>query len=130
MRMLVVIAAAVMTAACFTGPAARNHPMVVSAHGARVHLTLRRSQVAGELLEASDSAVIVRTKAAIELIPRAAIRTLIVANVHQRHLKGPIEPARLRSIARFSRYPGGMPQAVRTRLLANARQESLRVRAQ
>lgn len=115
-RALVVL---LSVAACYTGPTAEKFGPARSPRGIAADLRLvhRTGRIRGELLAVEDTALLVLRDQRVVLVP---LRAIALGGFRQRGPmieRGRISDQHREALRRVSRYPGGLPEPVRTRLL-------------
>jgi hypothetical protein len=111
---------ALALAACSIGTRVEREPVAVGPAGTRIEVELETREIAGELLEVQDTAVLLLSDAnRIILVPLDAIRTMNVVGVIQHFIRrGRIPtPAQRDRLRLFARYPQGLTSELRDRLL-------------
>ena len=127
-RLLSISSAVIIVAACYHGPAVGKFRPAQAPNGIAADLTLRETDVSGELLAVQDSALIVLTTLGkIVLAPAAAIQRGQFGQLGV--LLGPGENRQqaLERLRYFSRFPSGLTPDLRTRLLAAYGQTEIQV---
>jgi hypothetical protein len=116
-RQVLVGAATVVAAACFTGPSAASYAPAHSPAGAKVKLKLTKGSMRGELLEVRDSALVVWNGCHMSVVLFGAIKKASFGGPDTYYDGG--QPAResLLLMRMLSRFPGGMPKGVEAELL-------------
>ena len=119
MRAFIVVAGALLLAACYHGPSIYTFDPVNRPTGVDADLRLQKTRVSGELLEVQDSALIVLTESnkVVAVLLRVIrdgtfdkLGTLIVEGFDTKSALARLRP--------FSRFPAGLTPELRARLLA------------
>ena len=120
----------VLVSACVihAGPGPEDYPPAHSAAGLTASLVVEASRLAGELLEARDTALVILTHDRVMLVRFSVIDTGVFADsrVTIGHHQKPL-PQDFDSIRLLSRYPQGIPPDALRRILADKRQDVLLV---
>ena len=127
MRRATLLPLAALVAACFTGPAVQSFGPANSPRGLEVTFRLARGEVRGELLEASDTAMLVLRDRQVTLVPVAAIRGIRTRGYFVPYRGGRPGPTSLRRLRAVSRFPGGVPPGALRQLLEHAGQTDVLV---
>jgi len=122
-----ILAIALLVAACFTGPHAESFRPATSPQGVELSLRLRRASVRGELLEVRDTALLVMQRTQITLVPLRAVRAVWARGYALPYRDGPATPAALARLRAVSRYPTGLSDEALRQLLAHAGQSEVLV---
>lgn len=107
--MMVVLA---VTIGCYTGPAARQHPLATSGRGAEVIARTPKETVRGELLEVRDTSLVVATATQIVVVPTRLLRTVRFRNLEDYYVHRQTDERFLGTFARLSRFPAGAPPGI------------------
>ena len=119
---------AVVLAGCYTSVSARNHPMITLGEGATARIGLERSTVSGELLEIADTALLVKTRRHVVLIPASAVVWMRFTGLSNQYDRKEAGERPLAAMRHLSRYPGGIPPEALQALLRRSKQTAPRVR--
>ena len=112
--------------ACATGPAVERYPPAMSAAGVGLRLRIGDTDLAGELLEVQDSAIVVLTPTEVALVHFRAIRGMRLPNERLPYRGGPPSTNVRERLRLLSRFPVGIPSGQLTRLLQARGQETIR----
>jgi hypothetical protein len=118
-----------MTAACTLGPRADRLALATEPRGARVELRTHAARLAGELLEMQHSALVMLTEEKrVTFVPFEVIRDVRVETITGRMESMRLRSARQREEVRLlSRFPHGISDELRTRLLRKHNQSALEI---
>ena len=116
-RHVLIGAATVVAAGCFTGPSASSYAPAHSPAGAQVKLKLTKGSMRGELLEVRDSALVVWNGCHMSVVLFGAIEAASFDGPDTYYDGGHPERESLLLMRMLSRFPGGMPKAVETEML-------------
>ena len=101
-----------LTTGCYTGPAAQQHPLVMSGRGSAVIVRTPKETVRGELLEVRDTSLVVATATHIIVVPRRLLRTVRFRNLEDHYVHRQTDERFIGTFARLSRFPAGAPPGV------------------
>ena len=119
MREFIIVAGALLWAACYHGPSIYTFDPVVRPTGVDADLRLEKTRVSGELLEVQDSALIVLTDSKkVVSVPLRAIRAGTFDKLGALIVEGFDTKFAVVKLRPFSRFPAGLTPELRARLLA------------
>jgi hypothetical protein len=109
-----------------SGPRAERYDPATRAAGTGTTITTAASQIAGELLEVRDTALVVLTSSRVTLIPNRVITAMYFVDLPRFHT-GSLTSDETRRLRLLSRFPYGMPDQALTQLMSSRRQDTLEV---
>jgi hypothetical protein len=116
-REVLIGAATVVAAACYTGPSAASYAPAHSPAGAQVKLELTKGSMRGELLEVRDSALVVWNGCHMSVVLFSAIEDASFGGPDTYYDGGQPTRESLLLMRMLSRFPVGMPKSVEAEML-------------
>jgi hypothetical protein len=108
------------------GQHVRDYEPATRAAGTGAVINTATLQVAGELLEVRDTALVVLTSSRVTLVPRRLVSAMRFDDLPVSRL-GSLTPEEARRLQLLSRFPHGMPDEALRRLMASRQQQTLHV---
>jgi hypothetical protein len=127
MRYVTILSLLALTSCVFRfGQHVRDYDPATRASGTGATINTATLQVAGELLEVSDTALVVLTSSRVTLVPTRLISAMRFDDlpISQPSSLTPEEARRLRLLSRF---PYGMPDEALRRLMTSRQQPTLHI---
>jgi hypothetical protein len=128
MKPVALVATLVLAGGCVlhTGQQPGDFLPAHTAMGVQASISLARTHLTGELLEARDTALVLLGDEQVALVPYSAIRYGTFSSTDVTVANGlPPSGEPFSQLRLLSRFPYGIPGAALRRLLASKRQESL-----
>ena len=127
MRRLAILSLIVLSSCVLRfGPHANRYDPATRASGTAATITTAASQIAGELLEVRDTALVLLTSSRVTLVPNRLIRAARFDDLPRSHT-GSLTREETGRMRLLSRFPYGMPDQALAQLMSRRRQQTLDV---